>query len=184
MASKEPKRVVKVKIFGNNRWCGFFKVSGNDGEAEGQTGFFRIHRLFAESGADVKTKKLEQPSDLKDFVKQNEEKNFWARVVAYDHAGFDDCDSRHFKTEDGDDVSPQWRAEILWIGPEAEPNYKVRVFHVEHPETKVVKIELVPNSFLFKFELEGATEIGRLSADKVVVGGKWIPKFKLRSQIK
>ena len=181
MATKEPKAntVKEVTIFDNNKWCAFFKFSGDDGAD--QTGFFRIHRLFADLGAEVKTKKLEQASDLKDFVAANEAKKFWAKVVDYDSSGIADSDSLYFKSEDGSTIVPKWRAEIVLLGPENEPRSKVRVFHVDHPATKVVKIDLVPNTFMFKMQVEdGGIELGRIAPDKVVVDGKRVEKFKMR----
>ena len=114
------------------------------------------------------------------FLDDNQEQKFWARLVAYDYEGLKDSDAAYFKTAEGQEVRPKWRAELIWVGPESEPRARVRVFHVEHPDTKVVKIELIPNSFLFKFDLDGATQVGRLSPEKVLIGEKRFSKFQIR----
>lgn len=127
--------VKEVDITGNNKWFAFFEYSGD-------TGFFRINQLHIDKASGFARKVFIDINDLDDFISgQGEGCRVWAKIKSYDPEVFDE-DVKFLTLADGTKVNPRWRSDLVWVGSEVEPKCKIPVFHVEHPDTRVVQVHL------------------------------------------
>jgi hypothetical protein len=135
-SSEMSEGVIKeIEIKGNNKWFAFF-------EYDGDSGFFRINQLHVEKTSGFERKIFTDVNDLDDFImRQGEGCRVWAKIKSHDPDAFDE-DIKFLTLVDGTTVYPRWRSDLVWIGSEVEPEHKIPVFHVEHPDTQVVQVHV------------------------------------------
>ena len=143
----EEVAVKEVEIIGNNEWFAFFEFNGD-------SGFFRLDQLHIEKTSEFERKAFTDVNDLNDFILgQGEGCRIWAKLKTYDPEEFYE-DIKFLTMADGTKVYPRWRSDLVWVGSEVEPKHKIPVFHVEHPDTRVVQVFLWFEIFVYLFMLQ------------------------------